>query len=148
MPTGSLLLHHPCGGRRIGPWRNWYESIRNANSLLDNIEKATSLSPEKVKEGKKESSSVNPGINSLTNEKKGSDGSSSEEEDKNDIIDPKTLKELDVMKLDKNLITICEKFFLVHWEIQAGHVLLAKAKRYFETFRDVYSMKIDGNAGK
>lgn len=40
------------------PWRNWYQSIRNANSLLDNIDKATSLSPEKVKQLKAEATFI------------------------------------------------------------------------------------------
>ena len=40
------------------PWQNWYQSIRNANSLLDNIEKATSLSPEKVKQLKAEATFI------------------------------------------------------------------------------------------
>lgn len=38
----------------IPPWRDYYESIRNANSLLDNIHKATSLSETKVKQFKAE----------------------------------------------------------------------------------------------
>ena len=36
------------------PWQQYYESIRNANSLLDNIEKVTSLSADKVKQYKAE----------------------------------------------------------------------------------------------
>lgn len=36
------------------PWRQYYQSIRNANALLDNIDQVTSLSPEKVKQFKAE----------------------------------------------------------------------------------------------
>ena len=48
----------PSVGAIEAPWRNWYQSIRNANSLLDNIEKATSLSPEKVKQLKAEATFI------------------------------------------------------------------------------------------
>jgi hypothetical protein len=37
-----------------GRWRSYYQSIRNANSLLDNIDNVTSLSDEKVKQFKAE----------------------------------------------------------------------------------------------
>ena len=37
-----------------GRWQNYYRSIRNANSLLDNIDNVTSLSAEKVKQFKAE----------------------------------------------------------------------------------------------
>lgn len=40
------------------PWRNWYSSIRNANSLLDNIDKATSLSETLVKQLKAEATFI------------------------------------------------------------------------------------------
>jgi len=36
------------------PWQQYYESIRNANSLLDNIDKVTSISADKVKQYKAE----------------------------------------------------------------------------------------------
>ncbi len=36
------------------PWRDYYQSIRNANSLLDNIDQVTALSPDKVKQFKAE----------------------------------------------------------------------------------------------
>lgn len=48
----------PSVGAIRNPWRNWYQSIRNANSLLDNIDKATSLSPEKVKQLKAEATFI------------------------------------------------------------------------------------------
>ena len=37
-----------------GRWQNYYQSIRNANSLIDNIDNVTSLSPEIVKQFKAE----------------------------------------------------------------------------------------------
>lgn len=48
----------PSVGAIEAPWRNWYQSIRNANSLLDNIDKATSLSAEKVKQLKAEATFI------------------------------------------------------------------------------------------
>ena len=36
------------------PWQQYYESIRNANSLLDNIDKVTTISVDKVKQYKAE----------------------------------------------------------------------------------------------
>ncbi len=48
----------PSVGAIENPWRNWYQSIRNANSLLDNIHKATSLSEEKVKQLKAEATFI------------------------------------------------------------------------------------------
>lgn len=48
----------PSVGAVQNGWRNWYVSIRNANSLLDNIEKATSLSAEKVKQLKAEATFI------------------------------------------------------------------------------------------
>ncbi len=42
----------------ISPWKNWYQSIRNANSLLDNIHKATTLSEEKVNQLKAEATFI------------------------------------------------------------------------------------------
>lgn len=44
----------PQVGQFITPWRQYYESIRNANSLLDNIDNVTVLSEEKVKQFKAE----------------------------------------------------------------------------------------------
>lgn len=36
------------------PWQQYYQSIRNANSLLDNIDRVTTLTPDKVKQFKAE----------------------------------------------------------------------------------------------
>ncbi|MFZ5431519.1 MAG: RagB/SusD family nutrient uptake outer membrane protein [Bacteroidota bacterium] len=36
------------------PWQSYYQSIRDANALLDNIDKVTAISPEKVKQFKAE----------------------------------------------------------------------------------------------
>jgi hypothetical protein len=40
------------------PWQQYYESIRNANSLLDNIDKVTALSADKVKQFKAEATFI------------------------------------------------------------------------------------------
>jgi len=44
----------PQSGMFSTPWRQYYQSIRNANSLLDNIDNVTGLSPEKVSQFKAE----------------------------------------------------------------------------------------------
>ena len=48
----------PSVGAIRGGWSNWYISIRNANSLLDNIDKATALSAEKVRQLKAEATFI------------------------------------------------------------------------------------------
>lgn len=44
----------PQVGQFIAPWQQYYQSIRNANSLLDNIDEVTVLSEEKVRQFKAE----------------------------------------------------------------------------------------------